>query len=165
MFTVFFSFYLGQNLPYWLGVVVVKLQRRKIVKKLRPTSVVESRLCPSIHNWTPAPHTLDEKGEFTYVNVCKDCGFIPVLNLMATPDGLEYIERNKQYMANEEKMKEDFIRQEEEGIKKHFTEELKNGLDFEKLTQVYFAGQTLKERLILYRLTKMQDRTESNDER
>jgi hypothetical protein len=69
-------------------------------------------------------------------------------------------------MADEKKLKEDFIRQEEEGIKKHFTEELKNGLDFDKLTQVYFAGQTLKERLILYRLTKMQtDRTESNDER
>jgi hypothetical protein len=103
-----------------------------------------------------APHNVDDKGEFTYVNVCKNCGFIPAMGVMATKDGLEHIEEHKRHLAAEEQLKDEFIKQEEEGIKRHFEEELKGGLDFRKIEQVYLAGQSLRERFILYKVYKTQ---------
>src|SRR5580700_3852070 len=116
----------------------------KILRKIRPVEVNEDAMCQGKpHTWISAPHTVDDNGEFTHVNVCKNCGLIPAMGLMATKEGLEHIEGHKRHLAAEEKLKDDFIRQEEEGMRKHFEEELKGGLDFHKIEQVYLAGQSI----------------------
>lgn len=166
LFVASFSFYLGQNLPYWMGILVTKIQNERLLRKIRPTEVDEDRLCKEPHDWFSAPHTVDENGEYTRVNVCKNCGVIPALNTMATVEGLEYIEKNKKLFQEEEKIKQDFLKLEEEGIRKHFKEELDGGMQFDKLAQIYHAGQNMKERFILYKVYKAQQNdTELNDER
>ena len=166
IFVASFSFYLGQNLPYWIGRIVTKIQNERILRKIRPTEVDENRLCNQPHEWFSAPHTVDEKGDYTYVNVCKNCGIIPTMNSMASIDGLKHIKKNQKLLKEEEQIKDGFSKFEEDEIRFHFEEELKNGLEFGKLVKVYRAGQTMKERFILYRLYNLQNSTtENQDER
>jgi hypothetical protein len=131
---------------------MTKIQTERILNKIAPTDVKEDLLCTEPHDWFSAPHTLDANDEYTYVNVCKNCGFIPSLNVMATQEGLKHIEKNKKYLETEERIRTGFIESEKEDIKKGFEEELKSGLDFHKLERVYLAGQNMKQRYILYKL-------------
>lgn len=160
IFTAFLFYFLGQNLPYFLGRVVTKIENERILGRVRPTEVDESLLCVEPHEWIGAPKGIDDNGEFITTNMCKNCGFIPSTNLMASQEGLTRIIDHVNQKAEEEKWGEEFIQQEEDGIKRHFEQELKNGLDFHKLIQVYFAGQTVKERIILFRRLKMAQKTE-----
>jgi hypothetical protein len=157
LFVAALSFYLGQRVPYWLGILVMKVQNEMILRKIRPTPVNKDKLCKEPHDWFSAQSSIDEKGEYTYVNICKNCGFIPSLGTMATADGLKHIERNQKLLREEESAKNSFAKFEEEEIRFDFEQELNNGLDFQKLVNVYRAGQTMKERFIMYRLYRTEN--------
>ena len=157
-------FILGRYLPYWLGHLVHTIRTERILSKLLPREVDECRLCSEPHQWISVTSDIDENGEFKFTNICKNCGFIPKLNLMATKEGLEQIENNKKLREQDEKIRDEFIKKEEEEIRNYFTEELKNGMDFQKLTQLYLAGSTVKERMVKFIIHKTQKGTEANSE-
>lgn len=159
LITAILFFVLGQHLPDWLRFIVSTIQKERLLSRISPVEVDEFLLCTEPHEWLLAPHTVDENGELTYTNLCKHCGFIPALNLMATKEGMEHIKNNKERLEEDERTREEFIRLEEVGIRKHFAEELKNGLEFRKLEEIYMAGQNMKERFILYRLYKSTEQT------
>lgn len=166
LFTAILFFVLGQHLPNWLRSVLTAIQNERLLSKILPTEVDSVLLCKEPHKWTLVVDGLDENAEFTHINVCTNCGFIPSMNVMATKEGLDYIEKNQQHAELEKKMVDDFVTMEKEGIERHFTEELKNGLEFRKLEQVYMAGQSMKERFIMYKLHKTQpNKEEASDGR
>jgi hypothetical protein len=158
------SFQVGLKLPSWIYLLYNKFQNERLLSRLRPTEVDEYILCQGRHDWMPTPHNVDEKGEITYTNVCRVCGYIPSMGLMATQEGLQYIFENKKRIAAEEQMKDDFLKLEMEGIATHFQEEIKEGLDLKKLKVLHLAGQSFRERFILYKSLKTQPKAEIGNE-
>ena len=107
------SLQIGLALPTLIRNYLHYRSNEKILRKLRPVEINEDLMCKGQpHTWMSAPHNVDDKGEFTYVNVCKNCGFIPSMGVMATKDGLEHIEEHKRHLAAEEQLKDEFIKQE-----------------------------------------------------
>ena len=76
---------------------------------------------------------------------------------MATEESIRRMEETKLALALDDKLKSDFSIKEEEKILEYFDEELKSGLKIEKLISLYNAGQTMKERFILYRIARSKE--------
>lgn len=145
--------YVGNRLQDWVTSLVKRIEKYRLFSIITPTPVDDYKLCQGRHTWIDA-NTLDENNEVVKINVCDVCGFIPSKNLMATQEGLKRIRENKKLNDLEEKIKKEFIDIEEAGLKEFFSEELKNGLNFDKIAQVYSYGQTLRNRLILYKIAR-----------
>lgn len=141
--------------PIWIGRFLEFLQERKILKEVMPQDVNEKNLCKGPHSWINA-QTLTHEGEGS-IQVCQLCGFIPSINKMASPEAIDSIEEHNRLTAIQGKIYTDFQVQEDNGIKKYFEEEIKNGVSFEKLAHVHAAGMTFGARYGIYRASRAEE--------
>lgn len=154
--TLLLGLYVGYNFPLWLTDLVNFVTVKKARKKLLPVPVDNARLCQTTHKWTEAT-TVNQRGEFSKAYVCTICGFIPSRDLMLTVETLEKMTGIWKSIELDELIINDFATMEEDTLKKHFSKEIEGGFDFEKILQVYKAGQTMQERFILYRIAKKEE--------
>jgi hypothetical protein len=132
------------------------LQKKKLVEQAIPVEVDESRLCKNGHTWAEVP-SINEKGEYIQLQICDSCGLIPSRNLMSKPETMIKVRNNVKAAQLDNKIIEDFSTHEEEDMREIFAEELKSGTDFKKVLKVYNAGQTFRERYIMYRLGRLEE--------
>lgn len=152
--------YIGNRLPWWLTRLVSNIEKRRTLKSILPTPVDDNRLCNDRHEWTTAK-VVDIKGEFLDIKVCSKCGFFPSLNSMATKEGLRRIQENNRLYTFNTKVIEDFTTIEETDLKEFFAEEIKAGLDFQKVVRTYNAGQTMRQRFTLYKIERSEKETQN----
>lgn len=148
--------YIGYFLPIWFGKLIGLVIRKRVLKKFSPKPVNEMRLCKVPHQWIDAT-SVNENGELGKIHVCSVCGFLPTKDMMLTESALEKIVQIRKFTELDETIMNDFANMEEVSLKEHFGKEIEGGLDFQKVLQVYNAGQTLQERFILYRMTKREE--------
>jgi hypothetical protein len=141
--------YFGQNFPYWLGYILDQRYKRRLLKSIVPIPVDETRLCQGPHTWEDA-NSIDEQGEFTKIQICDVCGFIPSKNLMATEEGMRRTKINRKITEFEDRNKEVFIKLEERMLREDFEQELKNGVSFDKIIKTHLYGQTFNKRFTKY---------------
>lgn len=149
--------FLGLILPYALTMLIVKYEKNKEFKKLIPTSIKESELCKGPHTWIETI-AVDENIEYKPVNICEKCGLISGRDLMCTKEGLKRIIQNNQIKDFEESVKKDFEEKENSEIKKLLEEDIKKGLSFDKINEIYHAGQTSGKRYVIYKLVRSEEK-------
>lgn len=140
---------IGTEGPIQLSRFFKFLQNRQLMREITPIEVNESKLCKGPHPWLEVP-TLTEKGPGK-TQVCRACGLIPSLNKMATPEAIDRIEENNAIRSVEEKIYKDFLAKEDAEIKEYFGDEIKSGVDFEKLAALHSAGMTFGTRFSVYK--------------
>lgn len=150
---IILSLFLGFKGPEWLYNAFYRYEKNKILKALTPLPVNENRLCTGLHSWINAT-TIDDNNIYSTTKLCDKCGFIPERNLMATLDGLERIEKNNKLMTFNSNVEKEFTDKEMEELKKNFEEEIKNGLNIEKIFAVYNSGQTAYQRFVIFKIEK-----------
>jgi hypothetical protein len=134
------------------------LAERKKIKEGTPIEVNEDRLCTEPHSWMSARH-ISNDGVLSNINICSNCGFIPMNNSMLTLDGLFSMNILQAEKAKNKKILSQFIESEESTLKRLFEEEIKNGLDFSKVNQAYSLGTTLQDRYLEFK----EERENSNE--
>ena len=148
---------IGLILPYLITLMVIKYERNKNFKNLIPTPIREKELCQGPHSWIEAL-AVDEEMEYYPLNICEKCGVIPGKNLMSTKEGLKRIIQNNKIREFEESVKKDFEEKENEELKKFLQEDIKNGLNFNKVSEIYHAGQTSAKRYVIYKIVRSEEK-------
>ena len=146
------AFYLGNKLPFWVPKVVLFFKRRAILNPMLPKKLDPNKLCTGPHNWLPAAIYSDQGNQ--EVKVCNLCGFIMGTDTVATPEALDSIEENIRHKEIEDRIYMEFSNREDADIRKFFSEEIKNGLNFEKLQKLHTAGVTYNHRYMAFRTSK-----------
>lgn len=154
-FVATISLFVGLYGPIYLSNLFRYVQNRRILKDLTPQKVDDDKLCKGPHSWINAT-TFTDKGPGS-TQVCQLCGFIPSLHLMVTAEAIDRIEENNRIRAIQDKIFSDFQDQEEKEMKAYFDEELKNGVDFEKLVHIHGAGMTFGTRFNIYRSARAEE--------
>ena len=153
MLILFIGVYVGLVLPYYVNKLVINREKKRELNALMPTKVDDSRLCKEPHIWMEAI-SLNENIEYVPINVCSTCGFIPSRNMMTTKEGLKRIIENNYIRKLEEDIHRDFENKENEEIKKFLKSEIENGLTYDKINEIYHAGQTSGKRFIIYKIAR-----------
>lgn len=147
--------YIGLVLPYYATKIITLRETNKELSALIPVNVDESRMCNGAHNWLEAIAV--ENSEYTQLNVCRSCGFIPSKNLMATSEGLKRIILNNEMRAFEEGIAKDFSDKETNDINE-LIEEFKKDTTNDKAMNIYFAGQSANKRYIIYKIARSEEK-------
>lgn len=153
---VVLAFALGWKLPEWIGRFIVNSEKKRMLRQMTPSPVEEYLLCDGPHEWTEIA-SLSEDGTIATINACDKCGLLAGRDAMVSQEALRRSRESRKRMEFDEKVINEFSEKEEGAMKAHFAEELKNGLDYQKLLLAYKAGQTLQQRYILYRIQKLNE--------
>ncbi|HXN74916.1 MAG TPA: hypothetical protein VN855_00305, partial [Candidatus Acidoferrum sp.] len=121
-----------------------------------------SRVCNEPHSWIDAA-SVNEHGKLGKVHVCSICGFLPSRGLMVTEEALEKIKQIRKDTELSESMVNDFADKEEASLKEYFSKEVENGLDFQKIIQAYNAGQSMEQRFIIYKMSRVEELYKSKE--
>jgi hypothetical protein len=146
------ALYVGNKLPFWIAKVVTFFQRRAILNPMLPKKLNPKKLCSGSHNWLPANIYTDQGSK--EIKVCNICGFIMGTETVATPEAIDIIEENLRHKEIEDRIYMEFSTREDSDIRKFFSEEIKNGLSFEKLQKLHNAGITYNHRYVVFRSAK-----------
>lgn len=149
---VFSGIVIGWYIPIWLSKVYIYFLSKEITKNSIPQKVDDNKMCKTRHDWIEAVTFAGSKTGKT--RLCRLCGFIPELNLMASYEAIDRIEENNKIRQLEDNIYKDFINKEDEDIKKFFTKEIENGVSFDKLVQLHSAGITFMQRYGNYKLSR-----------
>jgi hypothetical protein len=162
---LFFGIWIGLVLPHYATKFVADREKQRELASLIPTGVDEFRLCPGPHEWLEII-SVNEYSEYSPLNVCKNCGFLPSKNLMATPEGLKRILDNRKIRELEDSIQKDFVDKENSDIKKLLENEGPEGtLTDGIIGEIYRAGQTSNKRYIIYKIARAEElRREQKDE-
>lgn len=147
--------FIGLEGPVWFSSALKYFQNRKILKEVTPTDIKPEKLCEGPHHWISA-RAYTDKG-ISLVQVCQLCGFIPSSNKMASPEAIDRIEENNKIGEVEDRIYADFLAKEDGDIKKYFDQEIKNGVNFEKLIHIHSAGMTFGTRYYAYKSTRAEE--------
>lgn len=142
---------LGFEGPFWASILFSYVQNRKIIKEITPKAVDTKKLCKT-HSWINA-RSVSDRG-LGSEQVCQICGFIPSINMMASPEAIDRIEEVNRIRTVQERIYSDFLAQENGDIKRYFDEEIKQGISFEKLVDIHTAGATFNARFNIYKTTR-----------
>lgn len=149
--------FLGLMLPYFLTLLVIKYEKSREFKKLIPTAIRENELCNGPHTWIETI-AVDRDVEYMPINICEKCGLISGRDLMCTKEGLKRIVQNNKIKEFEESVRKDFEEKENSEIKKLLEEDLKKGLSFDKVNEIYHAGQTSGKRYVIYKIVRSEEK-------
>ena len=141
--------------PVWASNLVTYFENKKVIDEITPLSLDETKLCKGPHAWIPTK-SLTDRG-YENIQVCQVCGFLPSMGKMAKPEAIDRIEENNKIRAIQEMIYRDFVIREDDDMKKYFDEEIKNGVDFEKLAHIHTAGMTFNARLNAYKASRMSE--------
>jgi hypothetical protein len=155
MFSILLGVFLGFVGTVVLGNYLTFRDRYKIKKSLTLWKVDEKKLCKTPHAWMDA--AMNTPKGMSQVKVCRVCGFVSGTDLMASQEMIDRVEDQNKLYEIEKRLEKEFLDQEDEEIKKFFSEELKGGLSFDKLVKLHSAGTTLSERFSIYKLHKAKD--------
>ena len=147
-------FFLLANIRYWVGDLLAYLERRKVLKIALPVKIDKNVLCKRAHSWIEIQTFSKEDAKSP---VCRFCGLIKGTEMMAKPEAIEKIEENNEIVNFEKKLYRDFLNKDDLDIAMFFAEEIKSGLDPQKLIKVYNAGMTFPQRFAMYKVAKMQE--------
>jgi len=130
----------------------MKMKLATIVKNMTPQEADESQLCKGPHPWMETTVlTSDGKKK---IPVCSACGLISGTNKVASQEAIDRIEEMNRIKEIEQRLYNDFLNEEDNEIKKYFSKELENGLDFDKLVHVHAAGMSFGSRFSIYKAAK-----------
>lgn len=150
---------LGFLLNFGVGTALVLYKRHKQYKELTntatPKKLDKSKLCKSTHSWI-STEMLTKTGVES-VKVCKVCGFLSGTELMASQEAIDEIEETHMLKSIEKRMWDEFLNEEDEKLKGYLTQELADGLDFNKITAIHGAGISCTDRFKTYVLSKKED--------
>jgi len=142
--------------PRVLEQIYIWLETRKILKENGPREVDQSKLCKKgTHNWVKA-HIY--KGEsLVEEQVCDICGYMPSANKMFSEKAVDNMQQVTAHVEAYKQIKEDFLAQEIDDIKKTFSEEIKNGVSLNKLCNLRDAGVTCNQRFMVYKIARVDE--------
>ena len=155
IFLCLVTFVLGWKTPEWIGSYLIRREEKKLAKSMSPSPADEALLCREPHKWVEV-QTINREGKVVPVNVCDVCGFIPSTDMIANPEALTRARKAREERQKDEKLINDFTNIEENDLKELFADELKNGMNFDKVVRAYYAGQTLQKRFILYKIKQFE---------
>lgn len=148
-------FILGFFTPTLILFCMEYYKARKFRNAHMPRKAESDKLCRGPHSWITAE--ANTNSGISDVKVCRACGFVSGTELMVSPDAIDRIEENNKIREIEGKLYKEFLNKEDNDIKKYFGEEIKNGVNFEKLTVLHAAGMTFGQRYTIYRTAKAEE--------
>lgn len=149
------GFYLGNKMPFWVPKAISYFRNRHLLNSLIPKAADPDKLCKGTHPWMNA-RTFTDEGPAT-VKVCRVCGLIEGSNKQATQDAIDRIEENNRLRDLEDRLYREFASLEDRDVRKYFSEEIKNGLSYQKIAHIHTAGMTFGQRYTIYKASKKEE--------
>lgn len=141
--------------------LIVHLLERKLTKEFTAVPASDRLLCSEEpHVWIDTEVLLDS-GDLTTTKLCTECGLLSGLDQMVTPEHLARILEENKTKAENKILMEQFLVQETKAIQEAFKDEIVAGVTMRKLLNVYYAGQTSNNRLILFKFEQEKNKQET----
>ena len=131
-----------------LSNIVFHLRSLKNSNGMTLGPVKDRDLCKQPHNWMKV--YLLGVGRNGNVNMCRVCGYIAGSKMMASQEMIDRLEELERKQKIEDELFGEFVAQENKELAAWFAEEIKSGVDLNKLVDLHNAGQTFQQRFSAY---------------